>query len=197
MELQTESSCFLKGCQRGFCTATQSSPRPCTTRTRQVHFQVRLKQKFWVRIQKPLVTYDIVSYNTKTACPNLFAAFPNVFYHLNLAIFIKHGWCHFWSGNVTFERKPIKILNSFQNSLAISCSQWTYQDYYWFLNTDPVALVMLASERHICEDYVCKYIHIRHIGWSHWAKPQPQGRNQSLYNIDQNVAQPIFVKIET
>jgi hypothetical protein len=33
----------------------------------------------WVRIQKPVVTYDIVSYNRKAVCLNLFAALPNVF----------------------------------------------------------------------------------------------------------------------
>jgi hypothetical protein len=32
-----------------------------------------------VRIKKPVVTYDIVSYCRKAACPNLFAALPNIF----------------------------------------------------------------------------------------------------------------------
>jgi hypothetical protein len=33
----------------------------------------------WVRIQKPVVTYDIVSYYRKAVRPNLFAALPIIF----------------------------------------------------------------------------------------------------------------------
>jgi hypothetical protein len=32
-----------------------------------------------VRIKKPAVTYDIVSYYIKAVCPNLFAALTNIF----------------------------------------------------------------------------------------------------------------------
>jgi hypothetical protein len=48
-----------------------------------------------VGIQKPVLTYDIVSYYRKAVCPNLFAALPNIFYHLNFTIFIRHCRCHF------------------------------------------------------------------------------------------------------
>jgi hypothetical protein len=43
-----------------------------------------------VRIQKPVVTYDMVSYYTKAACPDLFAALPNVFAGENLIIFTNY-----------------------------------------------------------------------------------------------------------
>jgi hypothetical protein len=33
----------------------------------------------WVRIQKPVVTYGIVSYDRKAVRPNLCAALPNIF----------------------------------------------------------------------------------------------------------------------
>jgi hypothetical protein len=42
----------------------------------------------WVRIQKPVVTYDVVSYYRKAVCSNLFAALPNIFYHLNFTILL-------------------------------------------------------------------------------------------------------------
>jgi hypothetical protein len=47
------------------------------------------------RIKKPVVAYDIVSYYKKAVCPNLFAALPNIFYHLNFTILIKHCRYHF------------------------------------------------------------------------------------------------------
>jgi hypothetical protein len=37
-----------------------------------------------VRIQKPLATNYVVSYYKKAVCPNLFAALPNIFCHINL-----------------------------------------------------------------------------------------------------------------
>jgi hypothetical protein len=43
-----------------------------------------------VRIQKPVVTYDVVSCYRKLVCLNLFAVLPNVFYQLNFIIIIKH-----------------------------------------------------------------------------------------------------------
>jgi hypothetical protein len=33
----------------------------------------------WVRIQKPVVTYDIVTCDKKAVCPDLFATLTNVF----------------------------------------------------------------------------------------------------------------------
>jgi hypothetical protein len=48
----------------------------------------------WVRVQKPEVTYDIVSYCRKAVGPNFFSALPNVHFNyilpflLNIAHFI-------------------------------------------------------------------------------------------------------------
>jgi hypothetical protein len=56
-----------------------------------------------VRIQKPVVTYDVVTYDKKAVCPDLFAMLPNVFHHINFTIFIEHCRCNFCSGNTTFE----------------------------------------------------------------------------------------------
>jgi hypothetical protein len=56
-----------------------------------------------VRIQKPVVTYNVVTCDKKAVCPDLFAALPNVFHHINFTIFIKHCRCNLWSGNATFE----------------------------------------------------------------------------------------------
>jgi hypothetical protein len=56
-----------------------------------------------VRILKPVVTYDIVTFDKKAVCPDLFATLPNVFHHINFTIYIKHCRCNFWSGNTIFE----------------------------------------------------------------------------------------------
>jgi hypothetical protein len=44
----------------------------------------------WVRIQKPVVTYDKVSYDRKAAGPDLFATLPNVFADENFKIFTNY-----------------------------------------------------------------------------------------------------------
>jgi hypothetical protein len=49
----------------------------------------------WVRIQKPVVTYDVVTCDKKAVCPDLFATLPNVFHHINFTISIKHWRCNF------------------------------------------------------------------------------------------------------
>jgi hypothetical protein len=49
--------------------------------------RLRLKNRLWVRIQKP---YDIVSYDRKAVCPYLFATLPNVFADENFKILTKY-----------------------------------------------------------------------------------------------------------
>jgi hypothetical protein len=41
----------------------------------------------WVRIQKPVVTYDIVTFDIKAVCPDLFATLPYFFAGENLILF--------------------------------------------------------------------------------------------------------------
>jgi hypothetical protein len=48
--------------------------------------------QLWLRIQKPAVTYDIVSYDTKAVCPDLFAALPKDCTDQTLIIFANHCW---------------------------------------------------------------------------------------------------------
>jgi hypothetical protein len=43
----------------------------------------------WVRIQKPVVSYFIVTCYKKAVCPYLFATLSNVSHHINFTIFIK------------------------------------------------------------------------------------------------------------
>jgi hypothetical protein len=47
----------------------------------------RVKGKQGPYLKKPVVTYDIVSYDRKAVCPDLFATLANVFAGNNLKIF--------------------------------------------------------------------------------------------------------------
>jgi hypothetical protein len=57
----------------------------------------------WIHIQKPVVTYDIVSFDRKTMCPDLFATLPNVFADENFKLFTNYCWYCLLCGNVIFE----------------------------------------------------------------------------------------------
>jgi hypothetical protein len=53
------------------------------------------KVRTWVRIQKPVVTYDIVTCDKKAVFPDLFATLQIVFHHIYFTILNKHCRCNF------------------------------------------------------------------------------------------------------